>query len=134
MEQIFILKEELKNIKSPSDIFNKILKFKIDYNQENLIIFYLNAKNKIINSEVLFKGGLTSCISEPNTIFRKALLKNSYSIIIAHNHPSNNLTPSNEDLNIFKLLKEGGELLNIKVLDSLIFNKKEFYSLVEGSK
>jgi|SRR3989344_7362728 len=134
MEQIFTLKEELKNIKSPSDIFKKILKFKIDYNQENLIVFYLNVKNKVIHSEVIYKGGLNECIAEPNIIFRKALLKNSYSIIMAHNHPSKDLTPSEPDLNVFERLKDGGKLLNIKVLDSIIFNKKEFYSLVEGLK
>ena len=134
MEQVFTLKEELKNIKSASDIFKKILKFKIDYNQENLIIFYLNVKNKVIHSEVIYKGGLSECIAEPNTIFRKALLKNSYSIIMAHNHPSKDLTPSEPDLNVFERLKDGGKLLNIKVLDSIIFNKKEFYSIIGGSK
>jgi DNA repair protein RadC len=56
------------------------------------------------------------------------LLCNASKIIIAHNHPSNNLNPSQEDLNIYDKLKEGGELLGIKVLDNIIFNKKGFYS------
>ena len=129
MKQIFILKEG-KNITSPNDLFNKIKKFKIDHSQENFILIYLNTKNKIIGSEVLFKGGVNSCIIDPKIIFRKALSKkNINSLIIAHNHPSKNLKPSDEDKHIYEILKKGGKILDLKVLDSIIFNKKEYYSL-----
>ena len=67
----------------------------------------------------------------PNTLFRKALLNNSDKIIVAHNHPSGDLTPSGEDVMIFQKLKEGGEVIELKVIDSIIFNKEGYYSQIE---
>jgi len=129
MKQIFILKETIGNIKSSSDIFKKIKKFNIDFNRENFIAFYLDTKNKLINSEILFKGGLNSCLIDPKTLFKSALLNNSNSLIIAHNHPTGDLNPSQEDITIFKDLSKFGDIISLRVLDSIIFNEKEFYSL-----
>ena len=128
MEQLLILKED-KGINSPIELFKNIKKINIDYNQENFILICLNTKNKIIHKEVLFKGGLNSCLIDFKTLFRSALLNNSNSIIVAHNHPSSSLTPSQEDIKVYDYLKKGCEILNLKILDSIIFNKKEFYSL-----
>lgn len=132
MKQLLTLKEPLGAITEPSKLFNKIKKINIDYKQENFLIFCLDSKNKIVHSEVLFKGGLNSCLICPKTLFRTALKHNSNSVIVAHNHPSGDLKPSDEDNEIFNRLKSGGELLNISVLDSIIFNKKEYYSLNNG--
>ena len=132
MKQLIQLKEPIGEIKDPVQLFDKIKKINIDYEQENLIVFYLNVSNQIINSEVLFKGGLSSCMVDPKTLFRKALLNNAYSIIIAHNHPTGNLKPSFEDRTITNKLKKAGDLIDIKLLDQIIFNKKEFYSLQES--
>ena len=129
--------EEIKNliiyekgkIESPSDLFKKIKRIKINYNQENFILFCLSSSNKVLSNKVLFKGGLNACLIDTKTIFKEALLKNSCKIIIAHNHPSKDLCPSVEDRNIFERLKEAGSIIDIKVLDFIIFNKKEFFSL-----
>ena len=129
MKELIILKENTKGIKEPKDIFKNIEKINIDYLQENFLIFYLNTKNNVLGSEVLFKGGLNSCLIDPKVIFRKALINNSNSIIIAHNHPSNDLRPSKEDINGYKELRKIGRILDLNVLDSIIFNKTEFYSL-----
>jgi DNA repair protein RadC len=128
MNQVFILKESTSSIKEASDLFKKIKRIKIDYSQENFILFCLNSRNEVVNSKVLFKGGLDCCISDPKTIFREALLNNSCKIIVAHNHPSGNLKPSGEDLENKIILERAGDLISIKVLDFIIFNKKEFYS------
>ena len=64
-------------------------------------------------------------------VFRNAIKKNAFRIIIAHNHPSEDLTPSYEDIEINNKLKDCGELLQIEVLDCVVFNKKEFYSFKE---
>lgn len=130
MKQIFILREPVNKIKQASDLFNKIKKIDIDYNKENLVLFCLNTANQVIHSEIIFIGGLNSCIVDPKTIFRTALKYNSNSIMIAHNHPSGNLKPSSDDIRIFDMLKKAGELIGLKCLDSLIFNKKEFYSML----
>jgi len=132
MKQLFILKEPKGKISSPTEVFKKIQKINIDFNQENFILIGLNTSNQIILKEVVFKGIIDSCIISNQTIFRKALLKNCAKIIIAHNHPSNNLNPSQEDKEIYKRVKEGGEVIGIKVLDNIIFNKKEFYSFNES--
>ena len=129
MKQIYILKEPTNKINQAGDLFNKIKKINIDYTKENFIVFYLNTKNQVIHSEIVHMGGLDACIVDPKTIFRIALLKNSNGIIIAHNHPSNDLKPSTEDNDIFAMLKNAGDLISIKCLDSIIFNKKEFYSM-----
>ena len=133
MEQIYELKES-KGITNANNLFDNIKKININYTQENFLVFYLDTKNKVIGSEVLFKGGLNSCLIDAKTLFRRALINNSNSIIIAHNHPSGDLTPSNEDITIHKNCKKAGNLIGIKVLDSIIFNKEEFYSMIGGSK
>ena len=133
MKEVLILNEPTGQILEARSLFKATKKINIDYTQENFIVFYLNTKNQVIDAEIVFKGGLNSCIICPKTIFRKALLKNSNSIIIAHNHPSECLEPSDADKDIFRYLKEAGELLLIKVLDSIIFNKKEFYSIKEAN-
>ena len=133
MKQILTLKEN-KGFSNPSGVFKNIQKINIDYKQENFLILCLNTKNKLIHSEVIFKGGLNACLICPKTLFRIALKYNSDKIIIAHNHPSDDLKPSDEDKEVFNKLKEVGDILDLKVLDSIIFNKKEFYALSdEGS-
>lgn len=129
MKQLLIIQETKGSIKSPEDLFFKIKKININFSQENFLVICLNTKNQIISSEVLFKGGLDSCLIDPKTVFRYALLNNSNKIIIAHNHPSGNLSPSYEDKDVYSKLKLIGETLDLKVLDSIIFNEKEFYSL-----
>ncbi len=128
MKQILILKEN-NGFSSAEEVFKQIKKIKVDYKQENFLILCLDTKNKLIHSEVLFKGGLNFSAVCPKTLFRTALKYNSNSIIIAHNHPSGDLNPSLEDKEVFEKLKSAGNLLSLKVLDSIIFNEKEFYSM-----
>jgi len=130
MKQILIL-NETKGFNNPTEVFKSIQKINIDYTQENFLILCLNTKNELIYSEIIFKGGLNACLIDPKTLFRKALIKNSNSLIIAHNHPTNDLTPSYDDKEIYRKLKEIGDILDLKVLDSIIFNEKEFFSLKE---
>ena len=132
MKQLLILNETIADIKKASDVFKNIKKINIDYTQENFILICLNSKNNIIKSEILFKGGLTSCIVCPKILFRKALINNSNAIIVAHNHPSNDLTPSDEDRKVYNKLKIIGNELNLKVLDNIIFNEKEFYAFSDS--
>ena len=129
MKQLFILKECIGVVKNPSDLFNKVRKINIDHKQENMIVVFLDNKLQMIHSEVVFKGGLNACYVDPRTIFRKALEKNAAKIILAHNHPSGCLEPSDEDRQVFNLMKEAGQMINIIVMDFIIFNEKEYFSL-----
>ena len=129
MKQLLILNESQKDISNPSDVFKNIKKIDIDYSQENFIVFALDCKNNIIKADVLFKGGLSKCIIDQKTAFRFALLQNANSIIVAHNHPSGDLHPSDADYQVYDVLKKAGKIIDLQVLDSIVFNESEFYSL-----
>ena len=136
MKQILKLHEQedtQKKINCAEDIFNNIKEIDIDYDQEHLLVFFLNVRKKLLKCEVLFKGGVTECIMDPKIIFRKALLNKAVAIIVAHNHPSNELCPSGADIQSTKDLVEAGKLLQIEVLDSVIFNPKEYWSMSENA-
>lgn len=129
MQEVLVLKETIGTIKSPADLFGKIKKLKIDYKQENFILFSLDTKNKLIGVDILFKGGLNGCIIDPKTLFRTAIKHNANSFIVAHNHPSGDLCPSFEDNEVFQKFKDAGNILMLNCLDSIIFNDKEFYAM-----
>lgn len=129
MKELIVFESLPNKITDASSIFKKIKRIKIDYGQENYFVFYLSTQNDLLGYDLLFKGTHDACILSPNVIFRKALLNNSSKIIVAHNHPSNNLEPSEEDRDIYKRLKELGREIECPVLDSIIFNKVEFYSM-----
>lgn len=128
MKELIILKES-KGITKAKDLFKNIQKINIDYKQENFIVFYLDSKNSLLDKEILFKGGLNECLIDVKTLFRNALKRNSNSLILAHNHPSGDLNPSGEDEIIFERIKQAGNIIDLNVLDFIIFNKKEFYSI-----
>jgi len=128
MKQIFSVYESTSEIKKASDLFLKIKKFKINYGRENLILICLNSNNDIVKSKVLFKGGLNESMCDVRVVFKEALLCDSISIIIAHNHPSNCLKPSSQDIAIKNRIVNAGDLLNISLLDFIIFSKDSFYS------
>lgn len=129
MKQIFELKENNDTIKNCRELFEQIIKFNIDFEQENFILICLNNKNKIIHKEVIFKGGLNNCTVDNRTLFRVALKYNSRSIIVAHNHPSNDLSPSELDIKGFNRIRRAGKVIGLTCLDSIIFNEKEFLSM-----
>ena len=88
--------------------------------QESMYVFYLNTKNKIMGVERVAKGGMSSAMIDPKSIFRGALLSGARGIIIAHNHPSGSSIESSDDIRTTRKIKEGGEILGIALLDSVI--------------
>ena len=132
MKQIFILREADNKMNTPDALFKNIESIDIDYKQENLILFCLNTKNQVVHNEIVFKGGLNAAVVDARTIFRIALQHNACGIIIAHNHPSGDLKPSEDDERTFNMIKKAGELIDVSCLDSIIFNKTQFYSLKGG--
>ena len=132
MEEIFVLKEtgDTNSLNTPRDLFAQAEKINISHDQEHCIIFYLDSRGMILDQEVLFKGGLNACLIDPKVIFKNALLHNSSSLAMAHNHPSGNLKPSDADYRILRKLEDAGRILQIEIRDFLIFNKTQFYSCV----
>lgn len=101
------------------------------YDKEAFVVAFLNTKNRIIDHEVVSVGTINSSLVHPREVFRNAIINKANAVILCHNHPSGDLTPSTEDINITRRLKETGNLLGIKVLDHLIINginQNEVYS------
>jgi len=134
MKRVIKFREDPDEINDSKKMFEQIKYIEIDYGQENMLVFFLNSRNKLISYEVMFKGGLNAAIVDPKIIFRRALEQNSNSVILAHNHPSSYLEPSPDDWSTFKRLKDAGILIDIPVLDSVIFNRTSFYSMADGVK
>ena len=120
-----------KSITSPTDIANLVMKEMVSLKQEVLKLIMLDTKNNIIGIKDVFKGSLNTSIVHPREIFKEALKKSSSSIIICHNHPSGDSTPSKEDINITIRLKESGKIIGIDLLDHLIIGKNNYVSLKE---
>lgn len=96
-----------------------------------MILINLDTKNKVISKKEIFKGGLKSSLVHPREIFREAVKDSAASIIICHNHPSGDPTPSRDDINITTRLKECGKMMGIELLDHLIIGDNRFISLKE---
>ena len=99
---------------------------------EQFYILLLDRSNQLFAWKQISVGGISATFTDPKLIFQTALLCHSVQIIILHNHPSGNTQPSLADSMMTKKLKEGGELLEIKVLDHVILTKDGFYSFANG--
>ncbi len=102
-----------------------------DSPNEQLVAFSLDSKNKIIGMNVVSVGVLDSSFAHPRESFRAAILLNAASIIVAHNHPSGDLTPSSDDRGVFRRLHQAGEIVGIRVLDFVIVNNETGIALAE---
>lgn len=93
-------------------------------------VFYmllLNRNNKILGVHKVSEGGVAGTVVDPKIIFQSALLANASGIILCHNHPSGNLSPSSQDLDITRKIKEGGKILDISVNDHIIISPEGKY-------
>lgn len=102
-----------------------------DLNNEVFIAVMLNTSNQIIREVKVSEGILDACLAHPREIFKFAILENSSSVAIIHNHPSGNPEPSQEDILLTKQLKQAGDILNIKVIDHIIIAKNSYYSFAQ---
>ncbi len=120
-------------ISKPEDVYNlKFLKEEFSLaDREKFICLHLDIKNKLISYEIVSIGTLNFSVVHPRELFKGALLSNSASIIVCHNHPSGDPGPSSEDIALTKRLKEAGDILGISLLDHLIFGDNSFVSLRE---
>jgi len=134
---IRLKKEFVANkITTANDIYNvlsSILYFKhrFDQDKEHFYVIIISRANEIKFIDEVSIGTLHSTLVSPREVFRFAILKGASAIIVAHNHPSGNLQPSNEDLKVISKLKKAGEILEIKVLDSIIFSRQGFFSFAQ---
>jgi DNA repair protein RadC len=117
-------------VKFPSDLWTTYQKY-TKKRKEHFFVTTLTGSHEIIKTRVISIGIANQTIVHPREVFRDAIIDNAVAIIIGHNHPSQNLEPSEEDKQITKRLKDAGEILGIRVLDHMIVTKKGFYSFLE---
>jgi DNA repair protein RadC len=99
--------------------------------RECFAVLYLNSRNQPINCERVAVGGLNIAAVHPREVFAPALSSAAAGVILAHNHPSGDPTPSPEDIGVTRHLKEAGRLLGVEVLDHLVISEERFRSLRE---
>lgn len=116
------------SISSPSDAAGALRDI-VKADREEFRALHLNTRKKVIGTELLSKGVLDSALVHPRETFKGAILNNSSAIIVAHNHPSGDSSPSSEDIKVCKDLKKGGEIIGIPVLDCLVIGKKNYTSI-----
>ena len=127
------IKPEGIKIKFPSDVMPLIQHF-ADRKQEHFICISLNGANEVMNVRVITIGLVNKTQVHPREVFADVIAERASSVILAHNHPSGNLEPSDDDLRITTQLIEAGKLLGIKVLDHIIFSSRDFVSLLDKGK
>lgn len=118
-------------IRSPEDGADYIMEEMRSLVQEHFVVIFLNTKNQIIHSQTIFIGSLNASIVHPREVFREAVKRSAASIICAHNHPSGDPTPSQEDIHVTRRLVESGKMIGIELLDHLIIGDRKFISLKE---
>ena len=103
-----------------------------DLNHEEFWVIFLNRRSRIIYKTMISKGGLTSTIADPRIIFRIALDVNASTLIIAHNHPSGDVDPSQADLDITRKLSEGAKIFDLQLVDHLIISGNNYCSFADS--
>ena len=101
---------------------------------ETFKVLYLNQNNHVLGCRTISEGGLTSTQSDVRTILQGALLTNAVAIILAHNHPSGNVKPSTEDINTTAKITKAAKLLDISVLDHIIYTRENCYSFADDGQ
>ncbi|WP_163537948.1 DNA repair protein RadC [Gracilibacillus sp. YIM 98692] len=118
-------------IRSPEDGANFVMEEMYALKQEHFVTMFLNTKNQVVHRQTIFIGSLNASIVHPREVFREAVKRSAASIICAHNHPSGDPSPSQEDIHVTKRLTECGKLIGIELLDHLIIGDHRFVSLKE---
>ncbi|QJD79033.1 RadC family protein [Spirosoma rhododendri] len=113
------------------DAYNEMLPHLLDKPHEEFWILVLNRANEVLRPVQISTGGVSGTVADPKLIFRHALEQLASGLILFHNHPSGNLTPSQADKDLTRRLKDAGRLLDIPVLDHLIFTDKAYYSFAD---
>lgn len=124
------LKEKVV-IKDPKGIANYLMQKIGSKKQEHFLVLFLNTKHHIIAEEVLFIGSLNTSVVHAREIFKAAIVHNSAKILIAHNHPSNDCIPSNQDIQVTETIQETANIVGIPLLDHIIVGQSTYFSFKE---
>jgi DNA repair protein RadC len=120
---------ERERVHSPEEAAQLILHEMSALEQEELWVLLLDTRNQILSTEVVYRGSLNSSQVRIGEIFKTAIRRNAASIIVAHNHPSGDPTPSPDDVAVTRGIVEAGNLMDVDVLDHLVIGSGNFVSL-----
>lgn len=121
--------EPKRKVCSPKDVYLLMYPKMREQKKEKFITLCLDTKNQILKEEVVSIGSLNASIVHPREVFKSALMESSASVIMVHNHPSGDPSPSREDIMVTEKMVEGGKLLGIDVLDHIIIGEGRYVSL-----
>ena len=124
------LNYEPYQIRNPEDVYN-FLSYLETQDKEQFLSILLDTKNRVLGVDEVSVGTLNASAVDPREVFKTAVLYNSASLILAHNHPSGDPTPSKSDIDITKQLKRGAKLLGLNLLDHVIIGYKKYKSVKE---
>lgn len=123
--------EDRSRVTSPSDAANLLMSEMMFLEQEHLRLILLDTRNKVLNTPTIYVGSLNTSVIRVGELFRAAIKENAAALIVAHNHPSGDPSPSPEDVNVTRQIVKAGALLDIEVLDHIIIGRQRFVSLKE---
>lgn len=118
-------------LRSGEDAAQILIPMLNDLNHEAFCVLYLNQANLLLRHEIISHGGMTGTVADVRIILKQALLYNANQLIVAHNHPSGSLIPSQADKLLTAKLREAAALMDIRLLDHLIIGAGHYYSLRE---
>ena len=118
-------------VRSPADVANLLMLEMSLLEQEHLRAILLDTKNNLLRVATVYTGSLNTAVVRVGEVFREAIRANCASIIVVHNHPSGDPTPSPEDVRVTEMLVEAGKLLDIAVLDHVVIGRNRYVSLKE---
>ncbi len=119
-------------IKSSHDVAGIFQPLLSDLSHEEFWVLFLNRSNKVIDRMKISQGGISGTVTDIRIIMKKAVENLASGIIVCHNHPSGNLTPSDSDTNITRKIKDAGNLMDIQLLDHLIISDRDYYSFADN--
>lgn len=117
-------------IRSPSDAYNVVRHIE-DLDREVMLGLYLDTRKQLNAISQISMGTLCTTLVHPREVFKPALLTNSASVLLAHNHPSGNPEPSDDDLRLTRRISQAGEILGVPLVDHLMIGNNEYHSLRE---
>jgi len=123
--------EEKPKITSSKDAFDQLKSDLMDLPHEEFWVLLLNRAHRVTKKKRISEGGVAGTVADPKIIFKLALEELASGVVVAHNHPSGNLQPSQSDIDLTKKLKEAGRFLEIQLLDHLIITGHKYFSFAD---
>ena len=124
--------ENRTSMNRPADVLGWLSEIR-NSDREQFCCLHLNARNQVNALEIVSTGSLNASLVHPREVFKAAVLNNAASVILAHNHPSDDTTPSREDIELTRRMVSAGEIMGIEILDHIIIGPSRFLSMKESN-